>query len=129
MAALDILRLEDPTFAVEENRETGKLLISGMGELHLEVLIRQIAERTGINAMVGKPQVSFRESVTETCEHLAIFDREIGGKLHYAGVRLRVVPRNQNGDCTFNPGNIADDCGLPGELSDAIARSLEAGFS
>ena len=127
--ALEVLRLEDPTFAVEENEETGQLLVSGMGELHLEVLMRQIAERTGIDASVGKPQVSFRESVAGAHEHREVFDREIGGRPHHAGVRLRVWPRAQGGECAFDPGTVADAVDLPAELREAIARSIEAGFS
>ena len=129
LAALEDLRLEDPTFAVEENPETGQLLVSGMGELHLEVLMRQIAERTGIDANAGKPQVSFRESIAAAVEHHERFDREIGGRAHHAGVRLRVAPNDQGGRCSFEPGGAADAAGLPDELRAAIARGVEAGFS
>ncbi len=129
LAALEALRLEDPTFAVEENDETGQLLVSGMGELHLEVLMRQIAERTGIDANVGKPQVSFRESVSAAVEHREEFDREIGGRAHYAAVTLRVTPRGQGGRCTLDTGTVPDAAGLPEALYAAIARGIEAGFS
>ena len=129
MAALQSLRLEDPTFAVEDNEETGQLLVSGMGELHLEVLMRQVAERTGIDANVGKPQVAFRESVAAVVEHHVQFEREIGGRPHHAGVGLRVAPRNQGGECTYDPGTIPAAAGLSEELCAAIARGIEAAFS
>ena len=129
LAALEALRVEDPTFAVEENPETGQLLVSGMGELHLEVLMRQIAERTGIDANAGAPQVSFRESVAAAVEHHERFDREIGGRAHYAGVRLRVAPRGRGGRCSFDAGPAADAAELPAELRAAVARGVEAGFS
>ncbi len=129
IAVLESLRLEDPTFAVEENEETGQLLVSGMGELHLEVLMRQIAERTGIDANVGKPQVSFRESVAAEVEHHEQFEREIGGRPHHARVGLRISPRNRGGECTFDPGTVPAAAGLPAELCAAIARGIEAGFS
>ena len=129
LAALEALRTEDPTFAVEENPETGQLLVSGMGELHLEVLMRQITERTGIDANAGKPQVSFRESVAAAAEHHERFDREIGGRGHYAGVGLRVAPHGQGGRCTFHSGRTAVAADLPAELHAAVARGVEAGFS
>ncbi len=129
LAALQGLRLEDPTFSVEENPETGQLLVSGMGELHLEVLMRQIAERTGIDANAGKPQVSFRESVAIAVEHHERFDREIGGRAHQAGVGLRVAPHDQGGRCSFDPGRAAAAAGLPEDLCAAVARGVEAGFS
>ena len=127
--SLEALRLEDPTFAVEENDETGQLLVSGMGELHLEVLMRQIAERTGIDARVGKPQVSFRESVSAAVEHREEFEREIGGRAHYAALSLRVSPRSRGGECTFDPGPVPAAAGLPEALCAAISRGIEAGFS
>ena len=129
LAALEGLRQEDPTFAVEENPETGQLLVSGMGELHLEVLMRQVAERTGIDANAGKPQVSFRESVAAAVEHHERFEREIGGRAHYAGVRLRVAPEDRGGRCSFDPGPSAAAAGLPEELRAAVARGVAAGFS
>ena len=129
LAALEALRTEDPTFAVEENSETGQLLVSGMGELHLEVLMRQIAERTGIDANAGAPQVSFRESVAAAVEHHERFDREIGGRAHYAGVGLRVAPHGQGGRCAFDAGRTAAAADLPADLHAAVARGVEAGFS
>ena len=61
--------MEDPTFTSKENEETGQLIIQGMGELHLDVLVTRIIKDFKVDAKVGNPQVSYRESVTKAVEH------------------------------------------------------------
>ncbi len=76
--ALRILSLEDPTFYVKKDSETGQLLIHGMGELHLEIITDRIKKVFGVDVKTGKPQVSFRETVTESYCHVEQFDRVLG---------------------------------------------------
>jgi len=83
---------EDPTFHYREDPDTGQTLISGMGELHLEVLLTRLAKEFAVAVNVGKPQVVYRETVSAEGQAEAIFDREISGSRHYAMVQLHIAP-------------------------------------
>jgi elongation factor G len=89
---LEILSKEDPTFTKRENEETGQLIISGMGELHLEVLVTRILKEYRVEARVGAPQVTYRESVSAAVERGESFSRVIAGKETAAALTLRVEP-------------------------------------
>jgi elongation factor G len=91
-AALEKLVAEDPTFSVTEDAETGQKIISGMGELHLEILVERLRRDFGVSPRVGKPRVAYRETVTQTTEAHGHFDRDIGGKRNVARLLLRVEP-------------------------------------
>ncbi|MFN2291682.1 MAG: elongation factor G [Anaerolineae bacterium] len=90
--ALQRLAEEDPTFQVRTDEQTGQLIISGMGELHLEVLVDRMLREFRVMANVGRPQVAYRETITDRVETEAEFDRPLGGKTQYAGVVLRLEP-------------------------------------
>jgi elongation factor G len=92
MESLAMLARENPTFKYSANEETGQMLISGMGELHLEVLVNRLRRDMHVDAKVGKPRVSYRETVTAMAEHAEEFTRPIAGKEAYAKVKLRVEP-------------------------------------
>ncbi|MCP4634702.1 MAG: elongation factor G [candidate division Zixibacteria bacterium] len=83
---------EDPTFVVKINEETGQTIISGMGELHLEILIDRLTREFGVSANVGKPQVSYKETITEIVEAEGRFIKQTGGRGHYAKVTIRIEP-------------------------------------
>jgi elongation factor G len=89
---LDLLSREDPTFTTKENTETGQMLISGMGELHLDVLVTRLTKEYGVKARVGKPQVSYRESIAAAAEGTSEFSRVIAGKENAATDTVRVEP-------------------------------------
>ncbi|MBI4774802.1 MAG: elongation factor G [Deltaproteobacteria bacterium] len=91
-ASLAKLAEEDPTFRVKTDEETGQTLISGMGELHLEILVHRLKREFGVEANVGKPQVVYRETITKSVEHEDTFQRELSGQQHYAAVRVLVEP-------------------------------------
>ena len=90
--ALQRLAEEDPTFRVRTDEHTGQLIISGMGELHLEVLVDRMRREFRVMANVGKPQVAYRETITRTVESEGKFDRQVGGRNQYARVVLALGP-------------------------------------
>jgi elongation factor G len=90
--ALDKLAQEDPTLHVAFDEERGQTILSGMGELHLEVLIRRLRDEFHLEVNIGKPQVVYRETVQAEAEATETFEHEVTGKLHFASVHLAVKP-------------------------------------
>lgn len=125
-SALENLRKEDPTFAVTENDETGQLIISGMGELHLDVLVTRVLEEYKVAANVGKPQVTYRESVSSTATHSETYQRTLAGKDHEATVTLKVEPRKRGEGNLFESQVSASK--LPANFQEAVRRGIEASF-
>ena len=122
---LEILSKEDPTFTSRDDAETGQLIISGMGELHLDVLVTRMKDDFKVAARVGAPQVTYRESVTAECDHTEIYDKVIGGKQATAGLTLHIAPNTGNGNtytCNVKKNNI------PGEIFDAIQSGITNSF-
>ncbi len=89
--SLEKLAYEDPTFRISQDEETGQIIISGMGELHLEILVDRLQREFRIRAHVGKPQVSYRETVENEATGEGRFDRQTGSKTQYAVIRLTVA--------------------------------------
>ncbi|MBI3329032.1 MAG: elongation factor G, partial [Nitrospinae bacterium] len=112
--ALQKLSSEDPTFHVKLDEETGQTILWGMGELHLEVIARRLAEEFGVLAKVGKPQVVYRETITHPVHVEGRFDREIGEKTHTGHVVLKLVPLPNGTGVEFGvelpEGNIPPEC-------------------
>lgn len=92
LEALKALTRQDPTLEVVTDRETGQTLLAGMGELHLEVMIERLRANMNLDVAVGKPRVSYRETVSGIGEAEGRFVRNIGGRDHFAAVRVRVEP-------------------------------------
>ncbi len=90
--ALATLRREDPTFRTKVDRETGQMLISGMGELHLEIIRNKLVRDMSVQIRVGKPRVAYRETITVAAEAEGRFIRQTGGRGQYGVVVLRVEP-------------------------------------
>jgi len=90
--ALQRLAEEDPTFRVETDEETNQVLISGMGELHLEIIVDRMRREFGVEANVGNPQVSYRETITKTAEAEHKYVKQSGGRGQYGHCSLRVEP-------------------------------------
>ncbi len=90
--ALTRLAAEDPTFQVRHDEETGQTIISGMGELHLEVLTVRLIREFGVAASVGRPSVAYKEAITREVESEGRFIRQSGGKGHYGVVKIRLRP-------------------------------------
>ena len=91
------LTSEDPTFQVRTDKETGQVVISGMGELHLEIIVDRLRREFGVAATVGRPQVAYRETLTKPAAAEGRYVKQTGGRGQYGHVKLRVVP-GQSGD-------------------------------
>jgi elongation factor G len=90
--ALRKLGNEDPTFKISSNQETGETIISGMGELHLEIMVDRMKREFGVEANVGEPQVAYRETILGSAEAEHKYIKQTGGKGQYGHVRLNVKP-------------------------------------
>ena len=123
---LEILAEEDPTFSAKENAETGELIISGMGELHLDVLVTRIFREFKVEARVGKPQVSYRETISQAVTHVEKYHRVIAGKEHSATITVEVTPLVRGAGNSFT-SRLADGA-LPDELVTAVERGVTAAF-
>ena len=86
------LTTEDPTFQVRTDDETGQVVVSGMGELHLEIIVDRLRREFGVAATVGRPQVAYRETLTKPAEAEGRYVKQTGGRGQYGHVRLSVVP-------------------------------------
>ena len=90
--ALSRLSQEDPTFKVTTDQETGETIIAGMGELHLEILVDRMKREFTVEANVGKPQVAYRETITNSSEAEGKYIKQSGGRGNYGHVRIKVKP-------------------------------------
>ncbi len=125
VAGLERLQHEDPSSRVRIDVETGQMLLSGMGELHVEILIDRLLREYKVKANVGKPQVSYREAITGSAEGHGHFEREVSGEKQYAEVTLKIEPRGLVGGVTFeNKARAGLD---PDQLAAIRSGSLEAG--
>ena len=119
---LEILSREDPTFTSHEDAETGQLIISGMGELHLDVLVTRMRDDFGVKCNVGAPQVTYRESVSGTAEATEDFSRVLAGKENTAGLTISVEQRETGS------GNSFEITCRTAEIPDEIIDSIKSGF-
>jgi elongation factor G len=90
--ALMLLRREDPTFGFKNDEETGQTIISGMGELHLEVLEHKLVRDIGVDVRVGKPRVAYKEAISQTAQAEGKFVRQTGGRGQYGHVVVKIEP-------------------------------------
>jgi len=132
--ALVKLTQEDPTFRVSTDEETGQTIISGMGELHLEIIIDRLLREYKIAANVGRPQVAYRETVTEEAEGEGRFIRQTGGKGMYGHAKVRIYPLTDGADFEFKDeirkGVIPKEFIQPVEIGarESMERGVLAGY-
>ncbi len=126
---LEMLRKQDPTFRATDNEETGQTLISGMGELHLEVIQHRLQRDFKLNVKVHKPRVSYRETVAARAEVTGECHRNINGVQHTAKVRLRVEPFTATGPLAAAAPpvtvSVAPNHGLPDQFLNVVLEELE----
>ena len=127
---LAILSREDPTFTYHEDAETGQLIISGMGELHLDVLVTRMQDDFKVKCRVGSPQVTYREAVTESADASESYSKVLGGKENTAGIKVHVEPRPQGSGnsyaCTVKRNDIPDE--IFEAMESAFESSLQSGI-
>jgi len=112
---------EDPTFKFASDEDTGQIVISGMGELHLEVLAQRLKREFLLDVNTGKPQVVYRETISDTAAVEKVFDREWGGAMHFAGIKIEVSPLERGKGSKF-----VNNCSNPLVTGEFIA-SVEEG--
>ncbi|WP_022942855.1 elongation factor G [Psychromonas hadalis] len=118
--ALEKLSAEDPSFRVETNEETGQILLSGMGELHLDIIVDRMRREFSVNCNVGKPQVAYRETIRKTVEIEGKFIRQGEGPSQYGHVILKLEPLEAGAGFEF-VNEITDKC-IPKEYFAAINK-------
>jgi elongation factor G len=127
--ALQRLAEEDPTFRVSSNAETGQTIIAGMGELHLEVLVDRMLREYKVEANVGRPQVAYRETITQSTRAEGRFIRQSGGRGQYGHVVIEVEPLGPAGGFEFEDktrgGTVPRE--YIGPTEDGIKEALETG--
>ncbi|WP_375773211.1 elongation factor G [Archangium gephyra] len=101
ITSLTRLMMEDPSFRVKTNEETGQTIIAGMGELHLEIIVDRLLREFKVDANVGKPQVAYRETITKPVESEGKYIRQTGGKGMYGHINLRVAPNEPGAGFAF----------------------------
>lgn len=121
--ALHKLSEEDPTFRVRVDETTGQTVISGMGELHLDVLIDRMRREYGVGANVGRPQVAYRETITRSVTIEGRFVRQTGGRGQYGHVQLEVSPLEGGSGIVFEDGLVG--MSIPREYVPAIRAGVE----
>ncbi len=123
------ITLEDPSFKISKNEDTGQTIISGMGELHLDIIVDRLLREFKVNANVGKPQVSYKETISAVAEGEGKFDQLTGAKGQYGHVILRVEPLERSEGVLFE--SLVKDNQIPSEFLGAIEKgirdSLDAG--
>ena len=125
--ALQTLAMEDPTFTYKEDAETGQLIISGMGELHLDVLVTRIKDEMKVNCRVGNPQVSYRECIKSEATGTEEFSRTIANKENTAGLTMTVKPLPpKSGNVLKITANTRD---IPEDIIEAIKNGVNGAFS
>ncbi len=120
--SLGKLSEEDPTFKFKIDDDTGQILISGMGELHLDVILHRLKREYMVETNRGKPQVVYRETIKGTSEHEEVFEREMAGKQRFAAVKLRLSPRARGGGNAFE--NLYQGEDAPEEFQEAVRQGV-----
>ncbi len=124
--ALGKLAQEDPSFSVATDQESGQTIISGMGELHLDILVERMRREFGVEANIGKPQVAYRETIRATIDHEAKYIRQTGGRGQYGHVWVKLEPTSGEEDApNFEFVDAIVGGVVPREYIPAVAKGLE----
>ncbi|MCP3925323.1 MAG: elongation factor G [Desulfobacterales bacterium] len=122
---------EDPTLKVKVDEDTGQTIISGMGELHLEIIISRMLREFKTSVNVGKPQVVYRETIANKASTTSIFDRDVAGEAHYAEIEVELIPcdRGEGNKLTSLLDKETFDENLLKSIEEGVWDSFESGVS
>jgi len=118
---------EDPTYKVSRDEESGQTVVSGMGELHLEIFVDRLKREFGISVHVGRPQVSYRETVSKEAVGKGVFDKVISGKNYLAKVKVKVSQNKENENNIFLIS--FDKATIPNEIVNSIEKGIRERLS
>ncbi len=121
--ALQKLAEEDPSFRVKTDTETGQTIISGMGELHLDIIVDRLLREFKVDANVGKPQVAYRETIRGNADQESKFQRQSGGKGQYGHVKIRIMPAEENAGFVFENKIVGG--AIPKEYIEPARKGME----
>ena len=121
--ALQKLAEEDPSFRVKSDTETGQTIISGMGELHLDIIVDRLMREFKVDANVGKPQVAYRETIRGNADQDSKFIRQSGGKGQYGHVKIRIAPAQENEGFVFENKIVGG--AIPKEYIEPARKGME----
>jgi elongation factor G len=117
---------EDPTLRVKQDEDTGQTILSGMGELHLEIVVNRMLREFSVSVNVGKPQVMYREAIAGKASGVAVFDREIAGQKHFGEVGVKLIPLTRGQGNMFE-SQITDDT-IPAQFIPAVEKGIMEAF-
>jgi len=123
IVALQRLAVEDPSFHIRTDEETGQTIISGMGELHLDIIVDRMRREYKVEANIGKPQVAYRETITREAEAEGKYIRQTGGRGQYGHVWLRVRPGAQGKGFVFHNKTVGGS--IPKEFIGPVEKGIE----
>jgi elongation factor G len=127
--ALERVSEEDPSLRIHIDEDTGQTLLSGMGELHLEVIIHRLEREFHAHVRAGRPQVVYRETIAQAVEETGVFDRELAGRHHFGAVKMSLTPRPRGAGNAFvsllPEGHPAQ--GFVPMIAQAVTEALEGG--
>ena len=123
--ALAKLAEEDPTFRAKTNQETGQVIISGMGELHLEIIVDRLLREFNVEANVGAPQVAYKETFTKPVDVDSKYAKQSGGRGQYGHCKVRFEPMDANGEELFKFESAVVGGSIPKEYIPAVGEGIE----
>ncbi len=123
--ALGRLAKEDPSFRVRTDEESGQTIISGMGELHLDIIVDRMKREFGVEANIGKPQVAYRETIRKTVEQEGKFVRQTGGRGKYGHVYVRLEPMGEDREKDYEFAEEVVGGTVPKEFFGAVDKGIQ----
>ena len=126
--ALAKLAEEDPTFTVRSDHETGQTVISGMGELHLDIIVDRLRREFGVEINQGAPQVNYKETITGTVQHREVFKKQSGGRGKFADIIVEIGPADE-GKTGLQFDNQVKGGNVPKEFVPAVQKGFESAMA
>ncbi|MBR5696808.1 MAG: elongation factor G [Paludibacteraceae bacterium] len=123
---LSKLAEEDPTFTVKTDEQSGQTVISGMGELHLDIIIDRLKREFKVECNQGRPQVSYKEAITKTVEHRELYKKQSGGRGKYADIVVKVGPADEGFEGSLQFEDVVKGGNIPKEFIPSIQKGFQS---